>query len=144
MRIYFDIWTWNTSGLHGAFVMVQLGRRGRDLFFGLAFVVENLPPTYAKMLFVSLLIAFAVALWILNSMSPDRTIHDSVIKSNESLNINQAGKDKGGDSTALLFQKRKSQLILFLVGSVGGIFSLVAGSGLDMATFSVPTLYFLE
>jgi len=111
------------------------------MIFGLAFVAENLPPPYAKMLFVSLWMVFAVALWILNSMRTDRTVHFSVIKSNEALTRHKADTNQG-ESDSILFLKRKSQLILFLTGSIGGIISSVSGSGLDMATFSILVLYF--
>lgn len=126
------------------------------LLLGLEFVAPHLPPAYAKILFVSLWIAFAVALFRLNASDWDRCVYssseDSDAAQKEARRL--AGVERGADFEVVaskpnpeeaerrLSAKTQRALVLSGFGLFGGLTSSIAGSGLDMATFSVLTLFY--
>lgn len=77
-----------------------------------------LPPVYAKMLFTSVWLSFAFALFCINRY-PDREVHDHI-------------------------ERFSGRHILMLggVGVLGGIVSSITGSGLDIRTCSLLVLRF--
>ncbi|MFT5527155.1 MAG: putative membrane protein YfcA, partial [Pirellulaceae bacterium] len=85
---------------------------GIDLIFPLV------PPAYIKMFFTSLWLSFAVALFMVNR-NRGRVTHQKILK----------------------FQTRHA-LCLFGIGILGGIVSGLTGSGLDVVTFTLLTLFF--
>ena len=119
------------------------------LLLGLEFVAPHLPPAYAKILFVSLWIAFAVALFRLNASDWDRCVYSSSEESDvaqkEARRLQQAKRQadlKIDANTKRLSAKTQRALVLSGFGFFGGLTSSIAGSGLDMATFSVLTLFY--
>jgi len=83
---------------------------------GLKWIAGRLSPPYAKMLFTSTWLAFAVALWLVNRYR-NREVHREIQH----------------------FASRHVVLLL-LTGVVGGVVSSITGSGLDIATFSLLVL----
>ncbi|EFO23837.1 hypothetical protein LOAG_04642 [Loa loa] len=86
--------------------------------FGLEIVDPLMTPAEKKMTFVSVFFSFAIALFILNSERKRKTFNK----------IDQFTLSKA--------------LILIINGFVGGIFTGVAGSGIDVYSFSILTLLF--
>ncbi|GMH63798.1 hypothetical protein TrST_g12049 [Triparma strigata] len=99
---------------------VSLGGVG-GMIFGLEFVADQLPPSFTKMYFVTVWLAFATNLYWLNLFEDRRTF--DVIPDFES-------------------NKQKNRSILLVTGFVGGILSSIAGSGIDITNFAVLTLLF--
>ena len=88
------------------------------IIFGLEVVAPHIPPVTAKMFFVSLWLSFGTALlWVA------RDLHRRIWQQIPNF-------------------KRRDGIILFLVGALGGIVSSIAGSGLDIITFSLLVLVF--
>eukprot|EP00940_MAST-03C_sp_MAST-3C-sp2_P001397 g1397.t1 len=85
---------------------------------GILFVSPHIPGDVSKMLFVAVWSTFAFALWILNR---DEERHVC-------LEIPRFNRYKGA--------------VLVIVGFVGGIFTSIAGSGIDIMSFSALTLMF--
>jgi len=83
---------------------------------GLRWIAGLLPPTYAKMLFTSTWLAFAVALWLINRYHGREVRHEI--------------RD---------FAPRHA-VLLVLIGVVGGMVSSITGSGLDITVFSLLVL----
>ena len=88
------------------------------LFLGTYYVVPYISPVQAKLFFVSLYLSFGIALWMQNR-KPQREVFDSI--------QNFADSDKG-------------RLILF--GLVGGIISSIFGTGINIFTFCLMTIYY--
>lgn len=88
------------------------------IIVGLEFIAPILPPPYAKMLFTSTWLAFAVALWMINRRR-DRVVNDRLAE------LNAGGR-----------------LLLVGVGMIGGCITSITGSGLDILTFSLLVLVF--
>ncbi len=88
--------------------------------FGVVLGLEliQLPSAYAKMFFTSLWLSFAFALWWLNRRR-DRFVTDRI----DPFCCRQA-------------------IMLTAVGIAGGIITSITGSGLDILTFTLLTLYF--
>ena len=82
------------------------------------FIAPLLPPPVAKIFFVSTWASFAYALYLLNR-TPNRRVTQAII-------------DRSSATRA----------ILFITGIVGGIFTGIAGSGIDICSFCVLTLLF--
>ena len=82
---------------------------------GLELLAPIVPPPFAKMLFTSVWLAFAVALWL----------------------INRSDRPTLGDIEAPSPTLRS---VLFLTGIVGGMVTSITGSGLDILTFSLLVL----
>jgi len=87
------------------------------VILGLEFVAPVLPPPFAKMLFTSFWLSFAVALWLIN-----RT-HDRHTRSD----IGELTPSRRG--------------LFMLAGLIGGVITSITGSGLDILTFSLLVLF---
>jgi len=83
---------------------------------GLQWVAGRLPPSYAKMLFTSTWLAFAVALWLINRYRNREVRHEI--------------RDFGA----------RHIVLLVVTGVAGGLVSSITGSGLDITTFSLLVL----
>ena len=88
------------------------------LFLGTYYVVPFVSPVHAKLFFVSLYLSFGVALWLQNRRS-QRQVFDRI--------ENFENSDKG-------------RLIIF--GLVGGIISSIFGTGINIFTFCLMTIYY--
>ncbi|KAI6171636.1 Protein F26A1.8 [Aphelenchoides besseyi] len=88
------------------------------IIFGFHIVDPALTAPQKKMLFVSIWSSFAIALWFLNRERKRKTV-----------------------PTIKNFCAWKA-VVLLITGFVGGVFTSFAGSGLDIAMFSVATLLF--
>lgn len=141
---------------HEALLWATLGG-ALGLVFGLTAIAPFLPPPYAKLSFVSVWMTFAMALFQLNARGRDRKVYISALEADQTVvdalsekESSDKFKDDGvhsgeGDkvlSTREIKLRRARAWILFVTGCFGGICSSVAGSGLDIATFSILTLYF--
>jgi len=91
---------------------------GLGMIFGLEVVDKALSPAQKKMAFVCIWFSFAFALFLLNRQYKRKT-YDNVQNCNW-----------------------WRVLVLLATGFIGGIFSSVAGSGVDICTFSVLCLLF--
>jgi uncharacterized protein len=88
------------------------------LFLGTYYVVPYISPVQAKLFFVSLYLSFGIALWLQNR-KPQREVFNSI--------QNFQNSDKG-------------RLIIF--GLVGGIISSIFGTGINIFTFCLMTIYY--
>ena len=88
------------------------------LFLGTYFVVPYISPVQAKLFFVSLYLSFGIALWMQNRRQ-QREVFDKIENFKDS--------DKG-------------RLIAF--GLVGGIISSIFGTGINIFTFCLMTIYY--
>ena len=88
------------------------------LFLGTYFVVPYISPVQAKLFFVSLYLSFGIALWMQNRRQ-QREVFDKI--------ENFKNSDKG-------------RLIAF--GLVGGIISSIFGTGINIFTFCLMTIYY--
>ena len=88
------------------------------LFLGTYYVVPYISPVQAKLFFVSLYLSFGIALWLQNRR-PQREVFDKI--------ENFKNSDKG-------------RLIVF--GLVGGIISSIFGTGINIFTFCLMTIYY--
>jgi uncharacterized protein len=88
------------------------------LFLGTYYVVPYVSPVQAKLFFVSLYLSFGIALWMQN-LRPQREVFDKI--------ENFKNSDKG-------------RLIIF--GLVGGIISSIFGTGINIFTFCLMTIYY--
>ncbi len=88
------------------------------LVFGTYQIVPLISPIMAKLFFVSLWLSFGIALWIENSR-PERKVFDEI--------GNFSSKDK-------------QRLVLF--GFIGGIISSLFGTGINIFTYCIMTIYY--
>ncbi|MEY4539652.1 MAG: hypothetical protein RLZZ306_1409 [Bacteroidota bacterium] len=88
------------------------------LFLGTYYVVPHVSPVQAKLFFVSLYLSFGIALWLQNRR-PQREVFEKI--------ENFKNSDKG-------------KLIIF--GLVGGIISSIFGTGINIFTFCLMTIYY--
>ncbi|MEA5459829.1 sulfite exporter TauE/SafE family protein [Arcicella sp. LKC2W] len=88
------------------------------LFLGTYYVVPLISPVQAKLFFVSLWLSFGIALWLQNRKS-QREVFESI--------QNFQNSDKG-------------RLIIF--GLIGGIISSIFGTGINIFTFCLMTIYY--
>lgn len=88
------------------------------LIFGTYYVVPLVSPVMAKLFFVSLWLSFGVALWTENRQ-PDRVVFDSI---------------QGF--------KRSDMIALIIFGFVGGIISSLFGTGINIFTYCIMTIYY--
>ena len=88
------------------------------LVFGTYKIVPLVSPVMAKLFFVSLWLSFGIALWIENSR-PARQVFDEI--------VNFKATDK-------------QRLILF--GFIGGIISSLFGTGINIFTYCIMTIYY--
>lgn len=110
------LWT-RVPVVRGCLVWTSIGG-AVGVAVGLRWVAPLIPPPFAKMLFTSTWLAFAVALWMINRA---RTRPVS-----EDLRRIDAGQ----------------RVLLVMVGMLGGTVTAVTGSGLDIVTFSLLVLVF--
>lgn len=88
------------------------------LVFGTYYVVPLISPPMAKLFFVSLWLSFGIVLWRENS-KPTRLVHD------------------------LIENFQKSDMIRLLIfGLIGGIISSIFGTGINIFTFCLMTIYY--
>lgn len=88
------------------------------LIFGTYHVVPLISPVVAKLFFVSLWLSFGIALWRENR-HPNRAVFDSIQHFN-----------------------RSDQIRLVVFGFVGGIISAIFGTGINIFTFCLMTIYY--
>eukprot|EP01128_Nolandella_sp_AFSM9_P007593 TRINITY_DN4214_c0_g1_i1.p1 TRINITY_DN4214_c0_g1~~TRINITY_DN4214_c0_g1_i1.p1 ORF type:complete len:561 (-),score=47.55 TRINITY_DN4214_c0_g1_i1:28-1638(-) len=88
------------------------------MIIGLQFVVEHIPSNISKLFFVGVFLAFAIALFVLN------------LERKRPTQLKIPNRD------------RQSASLLVCVGFVGGLVGSVAGSGLDICTFTLLVLYY--
>lgn len=88
------------------------------LFLGTYYVVPLISPMMAKLFFVSLWLSFGIVLWSANR-SPQRVIFDSI---------------------PAFKQADKVRLATF--GLIGGIISSIFGTGINIFTFCLMTIYY--
>ncbi len=88
------------------------------LVFGTYQVVPLIAPVMAKLFFVSLWLSFGIALWLENR-KPTRQVFDHI------LNF-----------------KRKDQVNLVLFGFIGGIISSIFGTGINIFTYCLMTIFY--
>jgi len=123
------------------------------LLVGLVGVAPFLLPSYSKLCFVSLWLSFSVALFRLNTRK-ERKVYESA-KDSDAFILEYKQHLKNDVSVAtgddyviaiedykILKARRKRIATLTIIGVIGGICSSIAGSGLDMAAFSILTLYY--
>jgi uncharacterized membrane protein YfcA len=108
------------------------------LIYGLEEVAPTLTPPYAKMYFVVIWGSFAASLFYLNRIYGRKVYHVADPK-----HLPQIWKS--ADLTPYwvlnLFLNWKV-LVLLAAGFIGGIFTSIAGSGIDICSFAVLTLLF--
>jgi uncharacterized protein len=88
------------------------------LVLGTYYVVPLISPPMAKLFFVSLWLSFGIVLWRENS-KPTRVVHDLIEN----------------------FQKSDMFRLLFF-GLIGGIISSIFGTGINIFTFCLMTIYY--
>lgn len=88
------------------------------LIFGTYYVVPLISPVVAKLFFVSLWLSFGITLWRENR-NPNRIVFDAI--------PNFQGSD---------------QIRLALFGIVGGVISSIFGTGINIFTFCLVTIYY--
>lgn len=107
------------------------------VIIGIEFIAPLLTPAYNKMYFASVWFSFAIALYWLNKFT-HRKVYDSIItRSNNTIYI---------ISNTLLYpftyHLTYHSIILTCGGIIGGIFTSMSGSGLDICSFSILTLLY--
>lgn len=88
------------------------------LFLGTYYVVPLISPLMAKLFFVSLWLSFGIALWYANRR-PKRVVYDSI---------------------PAFGTPDKMRLIVF--GVMGGVISSIFGTGINIFTFCLMTIYY--
>lgn len=88
------------------------------LIFGTYYVVPLISPIMAKLFFVSLWLSFGITLWRENQ-NPNRVVFDSIPSFG-----------------------RPDQIRLALFGLVGGIISAIFGTGINIFSFCLVTIYY--
>lgn len=88
------------------------------LIFGTYYVVPLISPPMAKLFFVSLWLSFGIVLWRENS-NKNRIVHDLIENFNKS------------DAIRLL-----------IFGLIGGVISSIFGTGINIFTFCLMTIYY--
>ena len=86
------------------------------MIFGTKYLIDLIPPSYAKMLFVTFWLSFGLVLFYINEIYKRKT-------------IDELPKFYWYDKAAILF-----------VGIIGGCISSLLGSGLDIFSFSYVTM----
>lgn len=88
------------------------------LVFGTYWIVPLISPLMAKLFFVSLWLSFGIALWLANRR-PQRVVYDFIPDF-----------------------KRSDQYWLLAFGFIGGIISSIFGTGINIFTFCLMTIYY--
>ncbi len=102
--------------------------------FGLEEVAPRLEPAYSKMYFVCIWFSFAISLYWMNYFRGNK-VHDNITNWEDAVVIEQ---EVFGQKISLNWKAT----VLFLGGFMGGIFSAMSGSGLDICSFALLTLLF--
>jgi len=105
------------------------------IIVGLEEVAPKLPPAYSKMYFVVIWSSFAVGLFMLNR-NHDRVVYSAIPKFDEGI----IWKAPGFLGRYIYINWKREALFAF--GILGGVFSAIAGSGIDICSFSALTLLF--
>eukprot|EP00287_Rhodomonas_sp_CCMP768_P006268 CAMPEP_0196725020 /NCGR_PEP_ID=MMETSP1091-20130531/6692_1 /TAXON_ID=302021 /ORGANISM="Rhodomonas sp., Strain CCMP768" /LENGTH=346 /DNA_ID=CAMNT_0042067233 /DNA_START=316 /DNA_END=1356 /DNA_ORIENTATION=- len=103
------------------------------IIVGLVAVAPHLPPPFSKMYFVSVFLTFAVALYFTNKQQARPVFDEIPLWDHPSSYVRVPG------CGCAVHWKAAA---LLAGGFVGGLFSAVGGSGLDIASFAVLTLLF--
>lgn len=103
------------------------------MLIGLHAVAPMLPPAYSKMYYVAIWFSFAFSLYYLN-----RNLGRSVFKRIPDWNEGIFWELEPNSNINLNWKA----IVLFTFGVVGGIFSSIAGSGIDICSFAALTLVF--
>lgn len=104
---------------------------------GMELIAPNLPAPYIKMYFSVIWASFAIALYFLNRHE-GRIVYDQIPEM----------EDNSGFHFTLPYWPGKrvvfnwKMLVIILAGLLGGIFTGMAGNGMDICLFSVLTLLF--
>jgi uncharacterized protein len=88
------------------------------LVFGIFYVAPLISPPIAKLFFVSLWLSFGIVLWKENT-KPSRKVYDSIKNF-----------------------KKSDAIKLLIFGIIGGIISSIFGTGINIFTFCLMTIYF--
>lgn len=124
------------------------------IVLGLEQVAPRLSPPYSKMYFVCTWAAFAFSLFWLNRYY-GRRVFEAIPRWEEGVLWKREICVRGGTTTtdvksgdskrkdlALAITLNWKACVVFTCGFIGGIFSAISGSGIDICTFSVLTLLF--
>ena len=106
--------------------------------FGLEEVAPRLEPAYSKMYFVCIWFSFAISLYWMNYFRGDK-VHDNITNWDDAV-IATVDLDKL--SPGLKATVNWKAIVLLMGGFLGGIFSAMSGSGLDICSFALLTLLF--
>merc|ERR1712087_275858 len=106
------------------------------IMFGLDIVAPSLTPAYSKMYFVCIWFAFAFSLYWLNRLHGRDVYNDIPFWARGQFLDTQVQFC----SYRVVFNWKA--IILLLAGFLGGIFSAIAGSGIDICSFAALTLVF--
>ena len=101
----------------------------------LSYISHHLPPAFSKMYFVSIWFSFAFSLFWLNR-NHDRKVYDIIPKWSDGVLFTVY------NNPILPISINWKALVLLLTGFLGGIFSGIAGSGIDICSFATLTLLF--
>eukprot|EP00041_Stephanoeca_diplocostata_P011105 m.180335 g.180335 ORF g.180335 m.180335 type:complete len:463 (+) comp18413_c0_seq2:271-1659(+) len=110
------------------------------IIFGLEIVSPALSPAFAKMIFVGFITAYAVALFSLNSNMKRKT-HTKIVHWRTSRSVD-GGAPKSSDGCWRTPSCNWASSVLVATGFIGGIFTGISGSGIDICSFAVLTLLF--
>jgi uncharacterized membrane protein YfcA len=105
------------------------------IIVGLEEVAPRLSPPYSKMYFVVIWSSFATGLFLLNR-NHDRTVYDRIINWDEGV----IWRAPGRLNKYININWKRETLLCF--GVLGGVFSAMAGSGIDICSFAALTLLF--
>lgn len=106
------------------------------LILGLEEIAPRLEPAFSKMIFVCTWAAFALSLFWLNRMY-GRRVFFSIPSWEDGIMWRSIVP-----GTSLSVTLNWKACVLVMCGFVGGIFSSISGSGIDICTFSILTLLF--
>lgn len=108
------------------------------LAFGLEYVAPNLTPPFNKMYFVCIWLAFAFSLYWVNMLKDIRKV--DAIEHWDDGKIWSRSIEINGNYRELSINSKALTLLGF--GIIGGIFTSMSGSGLDICSFAVLTLLY--
>eukprot|EP00622_Pseudochattonella_farcimen_P005417 FR741028.1.p1 GENE.FR741028.1~~FR741028.1.p1 ORF type:complete len:272 (+),score=30.23 FR741028.1:57-818(+) len=113
------------------------------LIFGLEKIAPNLTPPYAKMYFVVIWGAFAASLFYLNRLV-GRKVYLTLNPQHLPQIWSSANLFPGATVTYpwLTWVLNWKAIVLTVAGFLGGIFTTMSGSGIDICSFAVLTLFF--
>lgn len=105
------------------------------IVFGLELIAPRLSPAYSKMYFVVIWSSFAIGLFLLNR-TMNRKVHNKIQGWDEAV----VWKAPGVWGRYFHLNWKREALVAF--GILGGTFSSMAGSGIDICSFAALTLLF--